>query len=139
MKNTVLALLWLCVLTFSCSTIRPTAEQLANPDCGKYPSDYEQIITAYLKEHRYDPYSETIVDLQITEPRGCWHHAGGAAPVTFGYCFMVSLNPKNKMGGYTGLKHYFAFIRDDSVRTFVDDEGSYEKANLVNCTAARKQ
>jgi hypothetical protein len=139
MKKVVLSLLCFCVLTFSCSAqIRPTDEELVNPDCGRYPSDYEQVITAYLKEHRYDPYSETIIDLRITEPRGCWYHAGGAAPVTFGYCFMVSLNPKNEMGGYTGLKHYFALIRDGSVNIFADDGSSYQNDRAVNCKPARK-
>jgi len=90
---------------------------LATADFGQYPENLEQIIKDHLKISLFDPYS--VRDFEIKKPKQSWYrHAGFRQPVIYGYETRVYLNAKNRMGGYTGLKKHFVFVRNGQIINF---------------------
>jgi hypothetical protein len=126
-----------CLLLTSClEPVRPTPEQMANPDCGPYPDNYEKLIEEHLKKVLFDPY--TVRDLNITKPWGCYYQPNLYSPFTFGYCFSVSLNAKNRYGAYVGIKDHDAFIRNDSLY-FMSERTQYYSVPMSHANCERKE
>jgi hypothetical protein len=96
--------------------IAPSKEEAANADYGSYPSDYEDIVSNWINETLFDPYS--VRDLNVQSPQRYWLQAspimGGST--TYGYLVQFSLNAKNRMGGYVGKKYYNMLIRNGIIQ-----------------------
>ena len=95
--------------------IAPNPQEVATADYGAYPTNYRQIVDAWMRDTLYDPHS--VVDLEIVPPSKYFLQAaplmGGGR--TFGYLVKVKLNAKNRMGGYVGRKTMNLLIRDGKV------------------------
>lgn len=111
------------VVLAGCMTIKPSAEEIARADYGAYPNNYKQIVIQWIALNFYDPAS--VRDLVITEPKKDHRTLivmdGGGT--TYGYGVGVGLRAKNRLGGYTGLRYYFVFIRDGKVLYSTEIEG----------------
>jgi hypothetical protein len=95
--------------------ISPSQQDLAKADCGKYPDNYKQAIDKWIHDTFFDPYS--VRDLEISKPvRGVVQEPpllGGGRK--FGYTVDVSVNAKNRLGGYTGRQRFTLLIRNGVV------------------------
>ena len=100
----------------ACAAPQPP-RQLAAP-----PADYESVVNAYLHTVLFDPYS--IQELKITAPEQVRTplHLDDGTSAAGGWMSCVSYNAKNRMGGYTGLKHHIIAYDGPSV-VWSDDEG----------------
>jgi len=122
-------LLLICLLFCGCKSVFPglavpTHEQLLQADYGQYPENIEGIVKNYINQSFFDPYS--VRDLRIEKPKQSWYRpAGFREQPIYGYETRVYCNAKNRMGGYTGLKKTFCFIRNGRVIAF-GDENEYE-------------
>jgi len=80
---------------------------LAIEQADRPPSNYKQLIVAYVRESFFDPYS--IRDAAITEP-AMSTYAGLPA-----WSVCIRVNAKNRMGAYTGRKSTAIYIRNGQV------------------------
>lgn len=98
----------------ACSTT-PSSEEIASHDYGPFPSNYEQLIKDHIGKTFFDPYS--VRDLAISEPKkGYYNH--GLGRQTLGWYSVVTLNAKNRMGGYVGHTTYHCVIDQGVVVTW---------------------
>src|SRR5947209_7164870 len=95
--------LLLAVLLAGCAAApAPSKQQTAAADYGPYPSNYREIVNAWIKHSMKDPYS--VRDVQVGVPEKFWITdpplLGGKT--IYGYMIAVGLNAKNSFGAYTG-------------------------------------
>jgi hypothetical protein len=102
------------------AAIAPKPAEVAAADYGAYPSNYNEIVHAWIKKSFLDPYS--VRDLKIGVPEKYWVQdpplLGGKRH--FGYMVAVALNGKNSFGAYVGIHGYRVLIRDGRVTTQQD-------------------
>jgi uncharacterized protein YceK len=94
----------------------PSATKNASADHGPYPSNYEQVVHDWIAQTFFDPHS--IQDLTIAQPAKGWHTGApilGEKAVYYGWEVIVSVNGKNRLGGYTGLQKYDLLLRDGKI------------------------
>lgn len=103
-----------------CSTVSVADPKItASADYGEYPANYKEIVKQYFDATLIDPESARF---QFgPEPTKAYTRNAivphGAQPVDFGYIVYVSVNAKNRMGGYTGAQLYRLLIRNGRVIT----------------------
>lgn len=102
--------MWVVLLTGCASLFRPSEEEAAKADYGLYPNNYKEIVATWIDDNLFDPSS--VQGLKIGAPEK------GYIGRTFGYRVKVTLNAKNRMGGYVGKKTYYIFIRDGEIVDF---------------------
>ena len=111
---------WCCVLMIGilifiigCAT-PPTPEELSKLDYGPMPQNYETAIKLYFDDVLFDPYS---AHYEFQYPLRYWFKdlalAGGK--LYAGYLVRVSVNAKNRYGGYTGKQEYGFLIQDERI------------------------
>lgn len=119
------AVVALTAIALACAPTGAMALDESLEMAGPYPENYDQIITAYLKQHLRDPFSAVV---EVTRPprlasyyaaRTIWGKGKGYA--NWIVCF--NLNAKNGAGGYVGFKPYALFIRDG--KAFNNGDGEY--------------
>ena len=100
---------------------------LATADFGDYPENLKEIVKAHLNKVLFDPYS--VRDLTIKKPKQSWYRPSGfRQSVIYGYETRVSLNAKNRMGGYTGIQEHFVFVRNGQIIVFSKWEDMFKYA-----------
>lgn len=89
-------------------------------NAGPYPANYKDLMADYIKTTFFDPYS--LRDVKLSKPfpsRTGWG---------VGWAVCLTLNAKNRMGGYTGLSTDYYEIdgstveRQDRFVPFVGDQ-----------------
>ena len=91
--------------------------ELEDADYGAYPTNYQEIATAWFEESLRDPFSAQY--RWEGEPQPGYHREApitGGDVVEFGYIVYVDVNAKNGFGAYTGWEEYRLFIRDGEVK-----------------------
>jgi hypothetical protein len=87
---------------------------------GPYPENYKAAMADYIKTNFFDPY--TLRDVKITKPFPARNGFG----IGWGVC--LTLNAKNRMGGYIGLDTDFYIVtgsrveQQDRLVPFVGDQ-----------------
>lgn len=115
MRRTLLAAALITSLV-GCAT-RPTADELANADYGRYPSDFQGTVKRHMQLRLKDPESARY---EFRNPVvQAWSGYGGR---NYGYASCVLVNAKNSFGGYTGFQKSYYMVRNDQV--VVDLHGS---------------
>lgn len=97
----------LCLLVVGCARM-PVTYDPQKDQSGAAPSKFEELAYNYIKEAAFDP--ESIKNFRVEiRPRKvfyngqfCWHGA-------------VSLNAKNRYGGYVGQKMTHFIIKNDEI------------------------
>jgi len=118
MKKLMLTICLVALFVGGCATT-PTAGQLANEDYGPYPEQYQDIIKNHFMGTLIDPES---VRFRFGEnPTRGWLAVFTDASTPFekdfgwknkfGWRGKVSVNAKNRMGGYTGFKEFTYLIK----------------------------
>jgi len=95
----------------SCATM-PTQEQTNATDYGPFPTDYQEIVKKYMGARLLDPYSAVYSDWTTPTPGYAGDRLTG---FEFGYRLCVTINAKNRMGGYVGARPHHFVIRNGSV------------------------
>jgi hypothetical protein len=116
MKTFIIAVpLLFSALLGGCYAPIPKADEIRSADYGPFPTDYKDMVNEWLLRDLYDPHS--LQDLEITPPVQVYERRnimdGGG--VIYGWGIDVYYRAKNRLGGYTGLKHYGLLIRDDKI------------------------
>ena len=116
MKRKVFGLMGLLALSACASP--PTQEQIATADYGSYPENYEQLVKDHYAKSLVDPYS--VVYEHIAPPaKRMWGDRIDGAHYDYNVC--VTLNAKNRMGGYVGAKTSAVMIHNGVVVQVIDD------------------
>lgn len=104
----------------SCSSVnyetpsyQPTKEEIENADYGEFPTNYKELVKTYMQTLLFDPYSAHY--RYTLEPMKHVIEASTKEETIYCYYVMVYINAKNRMGGYTGEKSYFFFIRNNII------------------------
>ena len=119
MKTLITVSLMVVFLITGCVAAKvPTKVEQANANYGNFPSDYKQIVHAYISSILVDPPSARYSNWK--GPRKAWV-ATKFRGSHFGYEVCVDLNAKNRMGGYSGRKPYYFMI--NSGRIVYDQRG----------------
>ena len=88
----------------------PTKEEKASADYGEFPSNYKELVTAYMERvHRTPP---TARYLFIGEPSKGTNWAKRREDVIWCYNISVQINPDRSWNGYT---LWTLFIRDGKI------------------------
>lgn len=112
----------LILLLAGCATM-PTQQEIANLDYGALLTiDYESVIKDYFEKVLFDPYS---AHYNFDYPQTYWLKQppllGGG--IYAGYMVFVSVNAKNRMGGYVGMKEYgFLFKNNQTIKILQPEE-----------------
>jgi len=126
MKKVVINIL-LCLCLFGCAGVqKPTPEQLANADYGKFPENAKELTIKYISSNLIDPYSAVFSGWQ--GPSKGWYADYWGKNRSYGYRVCVQVNAKNKMGGYTGQKLHFIFFRDGNIIAY--EGGDYRSGTM---------
>jgi hypothetical protein len=99
-------------LLTACLAPIPTQHQIESTDVGPYPSEYQQIVKDALGKELLDPYSAVYSDWKGPQQGYAGDRFTGFA---FGWRVCVSVNAKNRMGGYVGARPYAFVIRNGAV------------------------
>ena len=90
----------------------PTDDQVRAADTGPYPSNYEQIVKDNFATSLFDPYS-AVYSFTRTPTKGY-----GGSPIVgarIGWIVCGTVNAKNRMGGYVGVKPFVVVISNGAV------------------------
>jgi hypothetical protein len=79
---------------------------------GAYPTNYQEVVTAWLETQLYDAKGAKIK--WLGEPKQAELAGEDGAKIT-GYLVEFSVNAKNRFGAYTGAQKHGALIRDGKV------------------------
>lgn len=106
----------LCVGLAGCATM-PSQKEVATLDYGAPVTvDYEKAIKQYFSTVLVDPYS-AVYEFGTPPFRTYWFKdiplAGGKMYV--GYLVPVTINAKNRMGGYAGRENYGVIFRNNEI------------------------
>ena len=100
-------------LNYETPSYQPTDEEKENADYGEFPNDYKKLVQDYMQTRLIDPYSAHY--RYTLEPQKYVLEAATKEETIFCYYVYVYINAKNKMGGYTGEKSYFFFIKNNRI------------------------
>ena len=81
-----------------------TQGEIDSLDAGPYPDNYQSIIKAVFNDILFDPYS---AQYEFYEPVKFGVKIGGH-PIG-GWLVQLTVNAKNRFGGYVGKEHYAFF------------------------------
>lgn len=90
----------------------PTDDHVRAADTGPYPSNYEQIVKDNFATSLFDPYS-AVFNFTRLPTKGY-----GGSPIDgakIGWLVCGTVNAKNRMGGYVGVKPFFVVISNGAV------------------------
>jgi hypothetical protein len=122
-----LAFLLVTISSIGCASVwQPTPEELAKADYGRYPDDYQEIITNYMSKSLFDPYSAVYDDWRGPS-KG---YVSSISGVYYGYRVCVDINAKNRMGAYVGSSTNLFVINKG--RVIKREEVDSFKTGLVN-------
>lgn len=108
-------LLFSILLIVGCATIpAPTETSAAAANYGAAPVNYEQTIKGLVSANLFDPYSAVYT---FSTPQKGWNTMTGE--IVWGWCTCGSINAKNRMGGYTGAKPFYAMFYDERLIIFI--------------------
>ena len=111
LKLAVVLLVATCGLN-SCGIVaHPSPEELAQ-DVGLLPYNYQELVTNRIKSSLIDPYS-AIVEFTSAPERGWLARMGYGRHI--GWVGTVTVNAKNRMGGYVGSVPYEYCIANGTV------------------------
>jgi hypothetical protein len=88
----------------------PTKEEEASADYGEFPSNYKELVTAYMERVHRTP--STARYLFISEPSKGTNWAKRREDVIWCYNISVQINPDRSWNGYT---LWTLFIRDGKI------------------------
>jgi len=108
-KLTVLAALALLPLAGQAQSVPPTSAGY-----GAYPTQYQEIVTAWLTANLGDPKSMQIKWLSEPKPGEL---TVGKDQMVSGFLVNFTVNARNIFGAYTGPQKHTALIRDGQVVT----------------------
>lgn len=95
----------------------PTAEQISamKDALGSLPDDYQKKVEDFIGESLVDPYSAVY---KFYEAEGGYLELGDEEHRNFfpGYLVKVSVNAKNRMGGYAGPEVHFILIKNEYIQ-----------------------
>jgi len=113
----------------------PTSEQIELANYGRYPDNYKEIVTNFMSDLLFDPYS--AVYSGWCGPKKGWV-GGGLLGYKFGYGACVKINAKNRMGGYVGEKLYYFVINNGQIVHHDGGyrNGSYGEQKIINSSFA---
>ena len=115
MKN-IIILVIIFTLTACISTpIKPTQSDRLSADYGIYPTNYKELIYTYWSQRLIDPYSAQYEFSPPFKARTEKVHLMHNITPEYVYVVTLIINAKNRMGGYTGRKKYYMFIRDGNI------------------------
>jgi hypothetical protein len=118
--RTVLLFVVMLLIASGCVRVSPQGRELVRADVGPYPSDYQAMVSMWLKTNLKDPYS--VMDLQMTSP--VEDRYWGGLLITGGYISAyrscVRYNAKNSFGAYVGLRTYSFWMKDNRVIATTD-------------------
>lgn len=112
----------LSLLTGGC-VHSPSMQEIQNADYGTYPDKYQDITKEYITQAMYDPDSAMFTNWR--EPKK--DYVSDINGSVFGYKVCVSVNGKNRLGGYAGYQPYYIFIRNNRVLIANNKYMAYEK------------
>ena len=105
--------------SFGCAIVMPpTTMEFAQANYGNYPDNPASAVESYMGDHLFDPTSLLMTNPSSVQ-KGAFLSTSG--PI-FGYIYSVSINAKNKFGGYTGAQVWFYLIKDSKVVAATTDE-----------------
>lgn len=117
-----LSYLLLTILFLSCSSTKPTAEQLAAADYGNPPTNHVELLRAWLKDTYGDYQQAGIRDVQYGNPVKGYHLPGAleSGGPQFGYEVEVSFTRPATEGRRTVRQRMLvmALIRNDKVISY---------------------
>lgn len=99
------ALFILTTLIVACAK-QPSFEEMATWDYGPYPEQYEEIVKNYMSRSLFDPYSAQYIFNGSPSKNYLMRPFG---ETLYGWHGTVSVNAKNRFGGYVGY-HTFDYI-----------------------------
>jgi hypothetical protein len=114
--NAKKTIFWLVAVALMVGCVRqPTIAEMDAADYGPEPADYQQILKNHLEHDLFDPYS-AIVDYG-EKP---WKRSLSRPfrEPMFGWGGRITVNAKNRYGGYTGSKTYNYIIKNGAVLAF---------------------
>src|SRR5438094_1827515 len=93
-------------------TLQAIAETQADTaSYGPYPANYKEIVTQWLNKQLIDPDSARIE--WIGEPKPA--DLGKSGEHLYGYLVNLTVNARNRFGGYTGKQKHAVLIRNGAV------------------------
>ena len=114
MKSVALLLVLGFCAVRSLSAQTGTLEVGADPKLhGPYPTNYQEVITNWLKTVLVDPASVQIEWIGGPKPGTMPEKKNG--PPLFGYLVEFKLNSRNRFGTYTGMQKKTVLIHDGQV------------------------
>lgn len=90
----------------------PTTMEVNNADYGTYPTNYEEVIKAYLGNVLKDPYSAKVEF--VKGPSTGWYAQFNGSKF-FGYRVCAEINAKNSYGAYSGKNTHYFMINNERV------------------------
>lgn len=120
MKKAILSVLF--VMSFIGCVSMPTQEEINKFDYGTPISiDYQKSIKQYFDEILFDPYSAVY---EFSEPQQYWFKEAPllGGKLYAGYLVYVTVNAKNRMGGYTGKEKYGFLFKNNSLSKVMSPE-----------------
>ena len=115
MKN-IIAIFLVSILLFGGCVSMPTQQQLKSLDYGPPPQEgYEDAVKSNFEDLLFDPHS---AEYRFGKPRKCWMKDSN--DLYAGYLVPVSVNAKNRFGGYVGFEQYAAMLSQGRVVKILD-------------------
>lgn len=102
MRKRLLSLVMVLLLASLAGCATKTQEEIDALDYGPYPTQYEQIVKDYMDDVLFDPYSAHYVF--HGEPTHQYRSGRLLEDDAYGWGGTVSINAKNRYGGYVGSK-----------------------------------
>ena len=96
---------------------------ISQQQAGQYPSNYRDVIKAYMNNTYYDPYSLRDVSISAPEPRNVVGYKG--------WVVCVQANAKNRLGGYTGLETTAYMLSQGAVADTFTGQDICDKVSLT--------
>lgn len=109
-------LFFLSISLYACAT--PDAQAI-----GPYPTNYKEIMKAYIVENYFDPYSMRTVAISAPRTGHLYFQQGWLV------CFQA--NAKNRLGGYVGLTKTAYLINRGRVVTSMEDALLCDQVSLI--------
>jgi len=93
----------------------PSAAEIANFDYGVYPDNYKDIVKNYVLLTMIDPESAMFRFEGL--PFQQYQTAFLGRPLRFGWIIKVSINGRNRFGGYAGWQRHWYMIKNGVIIT----------------------
>ena len=117
MSSALKMLMTILILALTgCATMfNPSKDEVARADYGRYPTNYREIVKGWIDTTFFDP--QSVNYLVISEPVTCWFREAvvRGGKIHWGYRVQVTVNGKNRFGGYVGRRVHYLLIRNSEV------------------------